>query len=383
MSHSNLCAVPPLGWNSWNTFAENISEELIFGIVDQMKEQGYQEAGYEYIVIDDCWSLKERDEQGNLVADPAKFPHGMKAVADYVHANGFKFGMYSCCGTRTCADYPGSFEHEYEDARLFASWGVDLLKYDNCFKPERQDVQTLYRRMGLALANCGRDIVFSACEWGFYGVHDWIKSTGAHMFRSTVDINDSWNSIKDIAISQLDKLCYSAPYCHNDMDMLVVGMHGEGGTDYIAAGGCTHQEYQTHFALWAMMNSPLMIGCDIRKISEEDRDILLNKDILAINQDCMCRQPYEIHCESNSPEVHILTKLLSDGDIAITFFNMGDVTERSAVDFWDLGLPRNSGCGLSFYDCITHEDMGVLKECIVTSIPAHGCSVYRCKVVLL
>lgn len=187
MDHKNLCAVPPMGWNSWNTFAENINEEVIMSIVDRMKAMGYQEA------------------------------------------------------------------------RQFAEWGVDYLKYDNCFKPQRQDVQTLYRRMGLALKNCGRDIVFSACEWGFYDVFSWIKSTGAHLFRSTININDSWNSIRDIAVSQLDKMQYSAPYCHNDMDMLVVGMHGIGGNDYIAAGGCTTEEYQTHFALWAIMNSPLMI----------------------------------------------------------------------------------------------------------------------------
>ena len=380
MNRKNMCAVPPMGWNSWNTFTENINEELIFEIVDQMKAMGYQKAGYEYIVIDDCWSLKQRDH-GRLVPDPEKFPHGMKAVADYVHANGFKFGMYSCCGTRTCADYPGSFEHEYDDAKQFAEWGVDFLKYDNCFKPQRQDVQTLYRRMGLALANCGRDIVFSACEWGFYDVYNWIKSTGAHLFRSTEDINDSWNSIKDIALSQLDKMPYSAPYCHNDMDMLVVGMHGAGGNEYIAAGGCSTEEYQTHFALWAMMNSPLMIGCDIRKISEQDKAILLNEDLIAINQDIECRQSYEVHCESNSPEVHVLVKFLSNGDLAIAFFNMGEVPEKCAVDFWDIGLSLNSRCNLNFYDCINHKDLGIQKEVFAKTVPSHGCSVYRCKVV--
>ena len=149
-----------------------------------MKAQGFLEAGYEYVVIDDCWSLKERDSEDRLAADPEKFPNGIKALADYVHDKGFKFGMYSCCGTRTCADYPGSFEHEYEDARQFAQWGVDYLKYDNCFKPQYQDCRTLYRRMGLALANSGRDIVFSACQWGTESVHEWISSTGAHLFRS-------------------------------------------------------------------------------------------------------------------------------------------------------------------------------------------------------
>ena len=163
MNRKAMCGVPPMGWNSWNTFTDKISEDLIKETVDVMKDQGFLEAGYEYVVMDDCWSLKERDSEDRLVADPEKFPNGIKALADYVHDKGFKFGMYSCCGTRTCADYPGSFEHEYEDARQFAQWGVDYLKYDNCFKPQFQDCRTLYRRMGLALANSGRDIVFSAC----------------------------------------------------------------------------------------------------------------------------------------------------------------------------------------------------------------------------
>ena len=236
MMRKAMCAVPPMGWNSWNTFTENINEDLVKETVDAMKEQGFLEAGYEYVVIDDCWSLKERDSEGRLVADPEKFPSGIGALADYIHEKGFKFGMYSCCGTRTCANYPGSFEHEFEDAKQFAQWGVDYLKYDNCFKPQNQDGKTLYRRMGMALANSGRDIVFSACQWGTDCVHEWIRSSGAHLFRSTEDINDSWNSIKDIALSQLDKQAFSGPYCHNDMDMLVVGMHGKGGNDYISAG---------------------------------------------------------------------------------------------------------------------------------------------------
>lgn len=189
-----------MGWNSWNTFTENISEELILSTADVMAESGLLAAGYQYLVIDDCWALKERDSQGNLVADPEKFPHGMKYVADYVHSKGLKFGMYSCCGTRTCAGYPASFEHEFEDARQFAQWGVDYLKYDNCYKPKTVSSELLYHRMGLALANCGRDIVFSACQWGTEEVHRWIRSTGAHLFRSTADIQNCWNSIRDIAL---------------------------------------------------------------------------------------------------------------------------------------------------------------------------------------
>ena len=381
MGRNALCAVPPMGWNSWNTFAENINEALVKETVDSMKEQGFLEAGYEYVVMDDCWSLKERDAEGRLVADPEKFPSGIKALADYIHDKGFKFGMYSCCGTRTCANYPGSFEHEFEDAQQFAWWGVDYLKYDNCFRPQNQDGRTLYRRMGMALANSGRDIVFSACQWGTDSVHEWIRSSGAHLFRSTEDINDSWNSIKDIALSQLDKQAFSGPYCHNDMDMLVVGMYGKGGTEYISAGGCTDEEYQTHFSLWAMMNSPLMIGCDVRNLNDSTKKILLNRDIIAINQDMECRSPFRLNCLSNSPDVFTLVKFLSDGDIAVGMFNMGDVQAMVTVDFWDMGLTVSSGKNLEFFDCIEHKKLGIKKERYSETVAAHGSKVYRCKVV--
>ena len=381
MNRKAMCGVPPMGWNSWNTFTDKISEDLIKETVDAMKEQGFLEAGYEYVVMDDCWSLKERDSEDRLVADPEKFPNGIKALADYVHDKGFKFGMYSCCGTRTCADYPGSFEHEYEDARQFAQWGVDYLKYDNCFKPQFQDCRTLYRRMGLALANSGRDIVFSACQWGTESVHEWISSTGAHLFRSTQDITDCWNSIKDIALSQMDKMAFSGPFCHNDMDMLVVGLHGNGGNEYISAGGCTDEEYQTHFSFWAMMNSPLMIGCDVRNLTEETKKILLNKDLIAINQDTECRAPFRVNCLSNSPDVFILVKFLSNGDVAVGMFNMGDVPAMAGVDFLGLGVTVSSGMGLEVFDCIDHENLGKKRERFSVKVPAHGSKVYRCKVV--
>lgn len=381
MSRRAMCAVPPMGWNSWNTFTENINEDLIKETVDSMKEQGLLEAGYEYVVIDDCWSMKERNSEGKLVADPEKFPNGIKALADYIHEKGFKFGMYSCCGTRTCANYPGSFEHEFEDAKQFADWGVDYLKYDNCFKPQNQDGRTLYRRMGMALANSGRDIVFSACQWGTDSVYEWIRSSGAHLFRSTIDINDSWDSIKEIALSQLDKQAFSGSYCHNDMDMLVVGLHGKGGNEYISAGGCTDEEYQTHFSLWAMMNSPLMIGCDVRNLTDETKKILLNQDLIAINQDIECRAPFQLNCESNSPDAFTLVKFLSNGDIAIGMFNMGDVPAVVAVDFWDIGLTASAGKCLEFFDCIKHEHLGKKEEVFSDTVAAHGSKVYRCKVV--
>ncbi len=219
---------PPMGWNSWNTFGANINEQLIFDTADKMVETGLLELGYEYLVIDDCWSLKERDETGRLVANPQKFPHGMKAVADYVHSKGLKFGMYSCAGNLTCGGYPGSFEHEFIDAKTFAEWGVDFLKYDYCYHSKIIHGKYLYRRMGLALKNCGRDILFSACTWGADNTAEWIRETGANMWRSTGDILDTWESVRKLTEQQDAILPYGGAGSFNDMDMLVVGMYGKG-----------------------------------------------------------------------------------------------------------------------------------------------------------
>ncbi len=380
MHDKYLGLTPPMGWNSWNTFTWNINEELIRETADVMVSSGLKDAGYEYVVIDDCWSLKQRDENGCLVPDPEKFPHGMKAVADYVHSKGLKFGMYSCDGTHTCAGYPGSFEHEFQDAATFASWGVDYLKYDNCYKPRHMDGETLYRRMSLALRNCGRDILFSACNWGHEDVHSWIQGSGAHLFRSTGDIQDNWESIKTLVQSQLAKTPFSGPFCHNDIDMLVVGMHGGSNNEYIGKiGGCTDEEYRTHFSLWAMMNSPLMIGCDIRSMSEATKETLTNPEIIGINQDIECRGPYVISHIDNT--VFALVKPLSGGDLAIGLFNLGDQKTELPLQFWDLGIPAAAGMGLELHNCWTHENEGVFTERYAGQIEAHGCQVFRARLV--
>lgn len=380
MHDKYLGLTPPMGWNSWNTFTWNINEDLIKETADIMVSSGLKDAGYEYVVIDDCWSLKQRDENGCLVADPEKFPHGMKAVADYVHSKGLKFGMYSCDGTHTCAGYPGSFEHEFQDAATFASWGVDYLKYDNCYKPAHMDGEMLYKRMSLALRNCGRDILFSACNWGHDDVYHWIQGSGAHLFRSTGDIQDNWESIKTLAQSQLDKTPFSGPFCHNDIDMLVVGMHGGSNNEWIGSlGGCTDEEYRTHFSLWAIMNSPLMIGCDIRSMSDATKEILMNPEVIAINQDIECRGPYMIpHLEK---EVFTLVKPLSDGDLAIGMFNFGDRETECSLLFWDMGIPAAAGMGLEMHNCWTHENEGVFTERYVGKVESHGCRVLRAKLV--
>ena len=384
---NRIGTTPAMGWNSWNTFTWDINEALIKEVAERFITDGYKEAGYEYIVIDDCWSLKERDPKGNLLADPAKFPSGMKALADEIHAKGLKFGMYSCAGTHTCAGHPGSFEHEFQDARQFAQWGVDYLKYDYCFKPRHISGELLYKRMGIALKNCGRDILFSACNWGEDQVHQWIRETGAHMYRSTEDIRDYWDSVKKIGISQLDKTCYTGSYCHNDMDMLIVGMYGGSNNDYIGSkiGGCTDTEYRTHFALWCIMGSPLMIGCDVRNANQPTKDILLNRDLIAINQDIECRSPYLIKPEPqwfHSNDVFMLVKLLSDGDLAIGFFNLSDTQRELSLQFWDMGLSYGAGVSLSLYDCFTHRELGVYSERYAPTIPAHDCRVVRARPVI-
>ncbi|ACT02888.1 glycoside hydrolase family 27 protein [Paenibacillus sp. JDR-2] len=381
-----LGITPAMGWNSWNTFTWDINEQLIRDVADRFESDGYQAAGYEYIVIDDCWSLKQRDQQRNLVADPAKFPSGMKALADYIHSKGLKFGMYSCVGTHTCAGFPGSFEHEFQDAQLFAEWGVDYLKYDYCFKPRHISGELLYKRMSLALKNSGRDILLSACNWGEDNVYQWIRESGAHMYRSTGDIQDHWDSIKNLALSQLDKECYTGSFCHNDLDMLVVGMYGGSNNTFIGSkiGGCSDNEYKTHFSLWCLMGSPLMIGCDIRTANPETTNILLNPDLIAINQDMESRGAYRIKPEPqwfHADDVFMLVKVLTDGDVAIGFFNLSDNQRELSLQFWDIGLPYASGFSLLLYDCWEHKELGMFKERFAPVVPAHDCLIVRAKLV--
>ncbi len=398
MDNKFLGLTPPMGWNSWNTFTWEINDKLIREAADAMASE-LKDAGYEYIVIDDCWSEKQRDSNGRLVPDHWKFPEGIKPVADYVHSKGLKFGMYSCAGTHTCGGHPGSFEHEFDDAETFAEWGVDYLKYDYCYKPDHIPGEILYKRMSTALRNCGRDIMFSACNWGNDDVYKWIRESGAHLFRSTGDIQDNWESIKRLALSQIGNECYGGNFCHNDIDMLVVGMHGGSNNEWINSteqgvnviadsgetmpklGGCTDEEYRTHFSLWAIMNSPLMIGCDIRRMTPATKEILTNKDVIAINQDIECRGPYCIKQWNNPDNVFSLVKPLSNGDYAIGMFNFGDRAGEMSLQFWDIGLTTASGRGLSVYDCWKHEELGTFTERFCTTVEPHGCVVLRAKVV--
>jgi len=370
-----------MGFNTWNTFGPDINEQLIRETADAMVDRGLLAAGYEYLVIDDCWSLHDRDPiTHKIVADPKKFPNGMKAVADYVHSKGLKFGMYSCAGIRTCAGYPGSFDHEFLDAETFAEFGCDFLKYDFCYLPPKVDGNVLYNRMGMALKACGREILLSACNWGRDESEKWMRSTGAHMYRSTYDINDSFKCIKDIAMSQVDSLCYSVPGCFNDLDMLTVGMYGKGN---VANGGCENDEYYTHFALWCLFSSPLMIGCDIRNVSDEAIKILTNKELIRINQDPECRPPFIVSNHVWESDRMVFMKHLSDNEFALGFFNLTDDPTPKIVPFMPFAAGLSPTCGytLELTDIETGECVGRTNDYIDFKLGGHCCRVFRAKFV--
>lgn len=361
-----LALKPPMGWNAWNTFCWNINDALIRETADKMVDDGYLEAGYNILVIDDCWMANKRDENGNLVPDPVKFPNGIKAVADYVHSKGLKFGIYEDAGTLTCAGLPGSYGNERKDAELFASWGVDFLKYDGCYLTPGANTENLYRRMGQALRETGRDIIFSACI-GHDGVWTWMKRTGAHMWRLTGDIFDSWESIDKVGFGAVGIEAYAGPSGWNDPDMLVVGLFGKGWVGEIGKGS-TITEYRTHFALWAMLNAPLMLGNDLRIATPEIKEILLNKDLIAINQD-----DAGIPASRIPGYADVLAKPLADGRIAFGLFNRHPESKHMALS-WDY-------CGwevtdrIELYDAIEHKSLGEFVGSTTFRIASHDCKI--------
>ena len=385
---------PPMGWNSWNTFGKDINDSLIRQIADTMVEKGYLEAGYEYLIIDDCWSLKERDNIGNLVPDPEKFPNGMKSLADYVHSKGLKFGMYSCAGILTCAGYPSSYDHEFQDAALFAEWGIDYLKYDYCNFPKNADCINRYQTMSMALKATGKNILFAACNWGSENSWSWMRSIGAHTYRSTGDIFDNFRSFMGIFQSQLEHLCQSGPYCFNDMDMLTVGMYNQGN---VAIGKpCTDSEYRMQFSLWCLAGTPLIMGSHIRNMPPQMEDLLLNKELIAINQDPECRPPYLVGKrsvmvpEENTNEAveplrmvkdKLLTfiKHLSNQEFAIAYYNLHEEEQEMHCIFADVGLPYASGYGFDMTDIFTGEHIGIKRDYHVISVPGHDCRLFRCR----
>lgn len=389
-----LAQLPPMGWNSWNTFGWQINEKLIFEMADLMASQGYREAGYEYLVIDDCWSLRERGKDGRIVPDPEKFPHGMKAVADYVHSKGLKFGMYSCAGVRTCAGYPGSYDHEFVDAQTFADWGVDFLKYDFCNFPQSGNCKARYLTMSMALKATGREILFSACNWGMEEPGEWMRAIGAHMYRSTGDIMDNFVSFTDIVKSQLNKLCMSGNHCFNDMDMLTVGMEGKGNVGLGKV--CSYEEYRLQFVLWCLCGVPLMMGADLRTLAPEYRALMLNPALLRINQDAECRPPYIVRRDSvcipnpddaQAPWAHpadtafVLLRHLTDNEFALFYANLSDADAEVHCELADMGLPVTGGVALDMTDVFSGEHLGPQNDSFNPHIKAHDCRLFLCHLV--
>jgi len=322
-----LALTPPMGWNTWNTFGTNINEQLIKETAEALISSGMQEAGYIYIVLDDAWSAKERDSQGHLVGDPKKFPGGMKALGDYLHKMGFKFGIYNCAGNKTCAGYPGGRGHEYEDARTYASWGVDYLKYDWC-NHGTADAKETYKTMRDALYAAGRPIIFSLCEWGNNKPWLWAKDIG-HLWRTTGDIAPCWDCRKQwsmgwkiILDSQVGLEKYAGPDHWNDPDMMEVGNDG-----------LSPAESRAHFSLWCILAAPLMAGNDVRTMPDEIRNILTNKEVIAIDQDPLGKQGYKFKAEAGK---EIWVKELSRGGWGVCVLNTSDISAKTIINWKDL-----------------------------------------------
>ncbi len=363
---------PPRGWNAWNTFGENVNETIIKETADAIVATGLKDAGYEYVVIDDCWSERERDQNGNITENRDKFPNGMKTLADYVHSLGLKFGIYSSPAPRSCTFFTGSFDNEFRDAQRFADWGVDFLKYDRCVFPQSVDLRARYNRMAMALKTTGRDILYSICNYGTDNVDAWARSVGSNMYRSAGDTFEIFPMLVNIAKSQFDRWQYSAPNCYNDMDMLICGMDGVGNVG--RPGRCGDTEYKTHFVLWCMANSPLIMGNDIRCIRKETIELLTNKDLLEINADAECRPP--IIMRDDSGLCPTFFKHLSDCRFALAFFNLSD--DKGIADFcpWEIGLSKNSGFGLKLRDVFTGDIFDYVDDYLSFELEPHDCKVF-------
>jgi alpha-galactosidase len=328
-----LALTPPMGWNSWNTFQTNISDSLVRGIADVLVSSGMKDAGYTYLVLDDGWMAMERDNvTGNLVPDPKKFPDGMKVLVDYVHSKGLKFGLYNCAGTKTCAGYPGTRGYEYQDARFYASLGIDYLKFDWC-NTDGINAKEAYNTMSKALKTAGRPIVFSLCEWGDNKPWEWAENVG-ELWRTTGDISavfdgyvdhGTWKQTGVMPIVDLQKGLrkYAGPGHWNDPDMLEVG------------NGMSVDEDRTHFSMWCILAAPLIAGNDLRKMSKATNDILINKEAIAINQDKAGMEGF-LYKTKDSLEVWV--KPLENDDWAVCFLNRSHKPMKVNFNWKDEGI---------------------------------------------
>lgn len=349
-----------MGWNSWNKFAEHIDDKSVREIADVMVSSGMRDAGYVYVNIDDSWEGK-RDAQGNIQSNE-KFPD-MQALAAYVHGKGLKIGIYSSPGPLTCAKFEGSYQHEEQDAATFAAWGVDYLKYDWCSADKvykREEMPAVYRKMGDALKKTGRPIVYSFCQYGLDKVWEWGPSAGANLWRTTGDIADTWKSMSRIGFDKQVGLEQYAGAGHwNDPDMLEIGN-----------GGMSDTEYRSHMSLWSMLAAPLLAGNDLRSMTDTTKEILINRDVIAIDQDPLGRQGYRV---SKDGDQEIWAKPLADDTLAIALFNRGEASALMNVKWSDMQLKGKP----VVRDLWAHTDRGKIKDGYVAEVPAHGVVLLR------
>lgn len=325
---NGLAKTPPMGWNSWNKFAGRVDDKTIREIADALVTSGMRDAGYIYLNIDDTWEAPERDKDGNIRTNE-KFPD-MKALADYVHSKGLKIGIYSGPGPRTCAGFLGSYGHEEQDAKTFAAWGIDYLKYDWCAASavyHRDEHKPAYEKMGLALRATGRPIVYSLCQYGWMKVEEWGAEVGGNLWRTTGDIRDAWDSMARIGFGQNGREKYAGPGHWNDPDMLEIGN-----------GGMTDTEYRTHMSLWSVLAAPLLAGNDVRSMTDETKAILLNKEVIAINQDKLGAQGFRV---SQNGDLEVWKKPLSDG-VAVALFNRGAAPAKMSVKWSEVGVTKKA-----------------------------------------
>jgi alpha-galactosidase len=375
----SLALTPPMGWNSWNKFAGNINEALIRQTANAMATNGMLAAGYNYIVVDDCWEAMERDQLGNIVADPKKFPGGMKALGDYLHAEGFKFGLHNCAGTKTCAGFPGGRGHEFQDALTYASWGVDFLKYDWC-EHGTANAQETYKTMRDGLATAGRPIVFSLCEWGDNKPWLWARDIG-HLWRTTGDIyncfdcfydHGTWKSwgVMQILDMQDGLREYAGPGHWNDPDMLEVG------------NGMAVNEERAHFSMWCMLAAPLIAGNDMQTMSTETREILTNPEAIAVDQDALGIQGFKYSTNNN---VEIWFKPLAGGGWAMCILNRNQEAKNVSFDWagekvTDNFAKRAANFSTTTYtlrDLWTKKETGTTQEVLSAKIPGHDVLLLR------
>src|SRR5216683_7417915 len=351
-----LAQTPPMGWNSWNKFACDVSEQLIRETADAMVGTGMQAAGYKYVNIDDCWQVS-RDAQGTIVADPSRFSSGIKALADYVHSKGLKLGVYTDAGTLTCQKRPGSLGHELQDAKTYAAWGVDYVKIDWCHA-EGLDPEVQYAKFRDALAQSGRPIVFSICNWGVKAPWRWGPTTG-NLWRTTGDITDNYDRMSVIGFTQNGLEKFAGPGHWNDPDMLELGN-----------GGMKHDEYLTHMSLWAILAAPLLAGNDIRSMSDETKSILMNPEVIAIDQDAKGVQGHRVWDEG---PLEIWVKPLADGSQAVGLFNRGESPLQITLDFNKIGAPSSA----RLRDLWQRKDLGTVQNSYTAEVPKHGVALLK------